>query len=94
MSAEVELPRWQCHKIVRAAKIKSIAGPDESGRYSLQLLVDEAPPRFAYTKVGPRFMERHKPTGDGYYVVYEDGYHSWSPAAAFEKGYTRLEGKL
>jgi hypothetical protein len=26
----------------------------------------------------------------GYYVVYEDGYKSFSPASAFENGYTRL----
>lgn len=27
----------------------------------------------------------------GYYVVYEDGYESWSPAEAFEKGYTLIQ---
>ena len=26
----------------------------------------------------------------GYYVVYEDGYKSFSPAGAFESGYTPL----
>ncbi|MCK9988658.1 MAG: hypothetical protein AzoDbin1_05130 [Azoarcus sp.] len=28
----------------------------------------------------------------GYYVVYEDGYKSFSPAIAFESGYTRIDG--
>jgi hypothetical protein len=28
----------------------------------------------------------------GYYVVYEDGYDSFSPAAAFEAGYAALDG--
>ena len=38
-----------------------------------------------YPKDGevPRSMNRE----DGYKVVYEDGYESWSPAAAFEKAY-------
>lgn len=26
----------------------------------------------------------------GYYVVYDDGYKSWSPAKAFEEGYTKI----
>ena len=25
-----------------------------------------------------------------YYVVYRDGYKSWSPASEFEDGYTRI----
>ena len=27
----------------------------------------------------------------GYLVVYDDGYVSWSPAKAFEEGYTRID---
>ena len=30
------------------------------------------------------------PEVGGYYVVYEDGYKSFSPAGAFESGYTPL----
>ena len=26
----------------------------------------------------------------GYWVLYEDGWQSWSPAKAFEEGYTKL----
>jgi hypothetical protein len=26
----------------------------------------------------------------GYYVMYEDGYISWSPSKAFEQGYTEI----
>lgn len=35
----------------------------------------------------------YDPTTDGYMVKYEDGYTSWSPAAAFEKAYRKLDGK-
>ncbi len=37
------------------------------------------------------FIQKHKPVVGGYYVVYEDGYKSFSPAKAFEEGYTRIE---
>lgn len=36
------------------------------------------------------YLRKHKPEVGGYYVVYEDGYKSFSPAKAFEEGYTRL----
>ena len=35
-------------------------------------------------------VEKHNPEAGGYYVVYEDGYKSFSPAKAFEEGYTRI----
>jgi hypothetical protein len=33
-------------------------------------------------------MIKHAPQVGGYYVRYPDGYESWSPAKAFEEGYT------
>jgi hypothetical protein len=40
--------------------------------------------------VGAHFMIKHDPQVGGYFVEYEDGYESFSPAKAFEGGYTRL----
>lgn len=37
----------------------------------------------------PRSMEQRE---DGYKVVYEDGYVSWSPKDVFEKAYRRIDG--
>lgn len=37
------------------------------------------------------FYTKHKPEAGSYYVIYEDGYTSISPAKAFEDGYT-IEG--
>ena len=34
------------------------------------------------------------PALDGYTVVYEDGYESWSPLAAFDSAYRKVEGGL
>jgi len=36
------------------------------------------------------FMKKHEPKVGGYLVVYSDGYMSWSPADAFEGGYTQV----
>lgn len=33
---------------------------------------------------------KHDPHVGGYFVRYDDGYESFSPAAAFESGYTRV----
>jgi beta-phosphoglucomutase-like phosphatase (HAD superfamily) len=33
---------------------------------------------------------KHKPQPDGYLVRYEDGYERFSPAKAFEEGYTKV----
>jgi hypothetical protein len=83
--AQRELPRYKCHKEVWAVKIKSIrqllAGgavitPEEAG--------------YADIAVSHDFVLKHLPQAGGYYVVYEDGYKSFSPAEAFEGGYTRV----
>ena len=34
--------------------------------------------------------EPETPRVGGYYVVYADGYKSFSPATAFEEGYTKI----
>ena len=35
------------------------------------------------------YMTKHAPQVGGYYVLYEDGYASFSPAQPFEAGYVR-----
>ena len=46
--------------------------------------------KYAPFKVGLEYMHKHKPYVGGYYVVYADGYKSFSPADVFENGYTKL----
>lgn len=82
-----ELPLYQCHKRVRATKVKSFTRqPDSCGGmhdpYIVTLELDGHP--------SVQVMEdqlRGLSVG-GYYIVYEDGYESFSPARAFEDGYT------
>lgn len=79
-------PRYESHKIVRAAPIIGIAGSPEDG-----VLVYVQPAGGDAEEFSPNVVamaERAK-TGD-YAVVYEDGFKSISPKEAFEAGYTRV----
>jgi hypothetical protein len=40
--------------------------------------------------VSKTFIARGAPKIGDYFVIYEDGYQSWSPKAAFESGYTKV----
>lgn len=83
MDAQLEMPRWKCHKEVWALKIDRIeTEPDNSARL---YPVDT---RYAPFYVFSEWLNRHNPTAPGYYVVYKDGYNSWSPVEAFEDGYS------
>ncbi len=87
-----ELPRYRCHKEVWADKITAIIHDDGI-----------APPMGNHTTlcfdrgrvdVSKEYYEKHKPKVGGYYVVYKDGYESFSPADAFEDGYTLKDNRL
>lgn len=87
-----KLPQWKCHKIVRAAQIKKI----EAARMGAQLLTIEAPNpptplSLCEYLAKQEMLVRYVPVIGDYLVVYEDGYVSFSPAKAFEEGYTRME---
>jgi hypothetical protein len=80
------LPRWKCHKEVRAFKIAKVWMGESTGIWYLFS---------SESGVGPivvpnEYIERYKPEQGGYYVRYADGYESFSPTKAFEEGYTRL----
>ncbi len=77
------MPKYICHKVVSALKIKRV---DLAGLNTDRLFPED--PRFAPFEVDSKWVEEKKAVAPGYYVQYEDGYTSWSPAAAFEKGYT------
>lgn len=53
-------------------------------------VVTPAEPGYSPFPVDAEFLAKHRPQVGGYIVVYEDGYLSWSPAKAFEEGYTRI----
>lgn len=86
MSEQKEMPKYKCHKEVWALGIKSITyfmngsaefQPIEQGYGPIHLSIE--------------YIQKHKPQPGGYYVIYEDGYESFSPAKAFEDGYTLIK---
>ena len=90
-----EMPRYKCHKEVRALKIARIEFDHDKARAENRETDGSAtitPAEGGYTpfKVDANYVHKHKPQAGGYYVVYKDGYRSWSPAEAFEDGYTRI----
>ncbi len=82
------LAKWQSHKIVHAGKVLvqgHAAGEDTSG-----LIIEDVNGEPCPIEVPNNFFARGTPSPGDYVVVYEDGYKSWSPAKAFEEGYTRI----
>lgn len=87
-----EMPKYLCHKEVHALKIAKIVrdGEGENRETDGSAMITPADEGYAPFKVDNDFMWKHKPEVGGYYVVYEDGYKSFSPAEAFESGYSRV----
>ena len=85
MSVEMEMPRYKSHKTVWALKIAGIGATAEDGTTTI-IPADDG---YAPFTVDAAYMQKHEPQVGGYYVVYKDGYRSFSPSDAFEEGYTR-----
>ena len=81
------MPLYRCHKEVWALKLGGV-GPTDYDDGSAFLYPEL--PSFAPFKVDAEYVMKHQPYVGGYYVVYKDGYKSFSPAEAFEEGYTRV----
>lgn len=82
------IPKYRCHKIVSALEIGS---SEWNGDATLTIAPrDDA---FAPITLDEDTAKRFKRMSDddtGYYVIYEDGYVSWSPAQVFRDGYTEI----
>lgn len=79
----MDYPRYRCHKVVEAVKIKAIKQHANDVGFTI-VPEDESIPPFDETF---SYCIKHAPAPGGYWVRYEDGYTSFSPAAAFESGY-------
>jgi hypothetical protein len=95
MEAQREMPKYQSHKKVWALKIKAIAFDWEAAKREGRetdgsAMITPEEDGYASFRVPHAYVKKHNPQAGGYYVVYEGGYASWSPAAAFESGYTRI----
>jgi hypothetical protein len=92
---EQEMPKYRSHKEVWALKIKTVELDADKARKenretdgSVTLTFEE--PEYAPRKMPHTYAHKHQPKPGGYLVQYADGYVSWSPAEAFEEGYTRI----
>jgi hypothetical protein len=93
-----QLPLFQCHKKVRAAKITCITTGfnDGSAELTLEIPRDAGCKIYEYTsvKVDKDWLTRNpKAATGGYFVEYQenDKYTAYSPAAPFEGGYALIE---
>jgi hypothetical protein len=85
-----ELPLYQSIKQVRAATIlRMYAAPTEQGELKTRFILETD---CGIIMVDNLYMDKHQPKLGGYYVKYEDGYESWSPADTFSKGNVKLTG--
>ncbi len=98
------LPQYRCHKVVSALKIRQVVkhALPEANTTAEQDAAFEASAAFCGGNLFPvdesyhpiavdaEFYRKHKPEPGGYFVMYADGYISYSPAKAFEEGYTRI----
>ncbi len=95
-SVMAEMPKYKCYKEVHALKIKAIEPDIDIAKREQRETDGGATIRpeeegFDLFKVSREYLKKHDPQVGGYYVVYKDGYKSFSPAEAFEEGYTKIE---
>jgi hypothetical protein len=85
--AQSEMPRYRSHKRVHALRIAAIEIHPDGSAY-----IAPADPGYAPFRTRPEWAGRfHGNEADpGVYVVYEDGFTSWSPTKAFDEGYSRI----
>lgn len=88
---DVAIPQWQSHKKVWGDKIVAVFDESPSMVGHWELLCGETV--VVSIQLAHRVPVGVNPVG-GYYVLYEDGFESWSPAKAFEEGYALLQAQV
>ena len=88
-----EMPQYQCHKKVWALKIAEVKKDSDTAREENRetdgsAMLEFEDDSYCPIKVDFAYMRKHDPQPGGYYVIYPGGYKSWSPAEAFESGYS------
>lgn len=90
-AAAAKLPRWRSHKQVWADRIVESRIHTHGGLDRIDIWTLEGGGTVqVFGSLRSRVPTDRSPVG-GYYVLYDDGYESWSPASAFEDGYRRVE---
>lgn len=79
------MPEYRCHKRVWALQIQEIEENATEGGGAIITPVEDG---YAPFLVPREYMAKHSPHVGGFYVVYKDGYKSFSPKEAFIEGYS------
>jgi hypothetical protein len=83
------LPEYLCHKKVWALKIEEIRQPVEIAESEVEIVfADKRYPSIFWDR---KFPNTATPEAGWYYVVYTDGFRSFSPTEAFESGYSLID---
>lgn len=91
----VEMPQFQSATCRGSAALGTACGSCERCEWDRihpvpgATIVPEESQYLPFT-VDREYLTKHQPIVGGYYVVYKDGYKSFSPAKEFEDGYTLL----
>ncbi len=83
----MEMPKYKSYKEVWALQIDKVVKHDEDKTYGLSF--KEA--GYAPIRLPDRMFSRYTPVSGDFYVVYADGYQSFSPRKAFLEGYSPIE---
>jgi hypothetical protein len=94
-SVQREMPRYECHKQVWALRIAKLEldltlAAEEDRETTGGAWITPYEEGCVKFHIDAEYVRKHRPHEGGYYVVYADGYKSFSPSAAFEQGYTRI----
>lgn len=78
------MQQYKSHKVVTAARVVSYE-VNPAGGFVLRFNADDP------INVSDEYIEKRVPPNtsvtEGYYVLYDNDYESWSPTAVFEAGY-------
>lgn len=81
---------YKSHKTVRAFKISSVRKQCDGSAVIFSDSVAHIAGEDPGVEVSKEYIDKHNPYPGGYWVEYEDGYQSFSPAGAFEQGYSEI----
>lgn len=81
-AAEIEWPKYKCHKTVQACRVDQMLHSGDDGR-NVRLVLDTGR---VWETTKYWCVQKGVEVG-GYLVRYEDGYVSFSPRVAFDNGY-------
>jgi|SRR5882724_7535287 len=90
MTDTSNMPTYECHKKVHALEIAHVGNykkNPEMGNLVRTLTFMDGTTR----DVGDDLFRRYLPQPGDFYVVYEDGYESFSPRKAFLDGYKAID---